>query len=258
MKKGLVNLTNVRLQCRPHHQRCDAPRVKGSVMAKPDTTALTARQRQVLEWVKAFIRERAMPPTVREIGRAFDIESSSVFDLLKTLERKNYIRRGDRSARSLIVHGMRKRGSGSDVVEVAIVGRIAAGQPIEAIEHDCGTVAVKRDLLRGREAYALKVEGKSMMEAGILDGDYVIVRTQDTADDRDIIVALIENQATLKRFYRDGDGVRLEPANHEMEPIHVTSGEFRIQGKVVGVVRLMSDHGPLQRDARGEAPDVQR
>jgi len=155
-------------------------------MAKPDTTALTTRQRQVLEWVKAFIREHAMPPTVREIGRAFDIESSSVFDLLKTLERKNYIRRGDRSARSLIVHGMRKRGSGSDVVEVAIVGRIAAGQPIEAIEYDCGTVAVKRELLRGREAYALKIEGQSMVEAGILDGDYVIVRKQNTADDGDI------------------------------------------------------------------------
>jgi len=155
-------------------------------MAKPDTTALTTRQRQVLEWVKAFIREHAMPPTVREIGRAFDIESSSVFDLLKTLERKNYIRRNNRSARSLIVHGMGKRGSGSDVVEVAIVGRIAAGQPIEAIEYDCGTVAVKRELLRGREAYALKIEGQSMVEAGILDGDYVIVRKQNTADDGDI------------------------------------------------------------------------
>ena len=161
-------------------------------MARPEAMGLTARQRQILEWVKAFIREHAMPPTVREIGRAFDIESSSVFDLLKTLERKNYIRRGDRGARSLIVNGMRRRGAGSDFVEVAIVGRIAAGQPIEAIEHDCGTVAVKRNLLRGREAYALKVEGQSMVEAGILDGDYVVVRKQDTADDGDIIVVIDE------------------------------------------------------------------
>ncbi len=227
-------------------------------MARPGTTDLTARQRQILEWVKNFIREHAMPPTVREIGRAFNIESSSVFDLLKTLERKNVLRRGDRGARSLIVNGMRKRGAGSDIVEVAIVGRIPAGHPIEAIEHDSGTVAVKRDLLRGREAYALKVEGESMVEAGILDGDCVIVRKQDTADDGDIIVALIEQEATLKRFYRDRGCVRLEPANHEMKPIHVTSGEFRIQGKVVGVVRLMTDHGPLQKDARGEASEVQR
>ncbi len=211
-------------------------------MARTATTELTARQRQVFEWVKAFIREHAMPPTVREIGRAFHIESSSVFDLLKTLERKNYIRRGDRGARSLIVEGMRRqRASGSDVVEVAIVGRIPAGQPIEAIEHDCGTVAVKRDLLRGREAYALKVEGQSMVEASILDGDYVIVRKQQTAEDGDIVVALIENEATLKRFYRDGDGVRLEPANSRMRPIHVQSGEFRIQGKVVGVQRIIGN-----------------
>lgn len=211
-------------------------------MPRPETVELTARQRQVLEWVKAFIREHAMPPTVREIGRAFHIESSSVFDLLKTLERKHYLKRGDRGARSLIVEGLRRRrGSGSDIVEVAIVGRIPAGQPIEAIERDCGTVAVKRDLLRGREAYALKVEGQSMVKAGILDGDYVIVRKQDTADDGDIVVALIENAATLKRFYRDGSGMRLEPANSSMRPIHVQSGEFRIQGKVVGVQRTIND-----------------
>lgn len=211
-------------------------------MAKPETSELTARQRQVLEWVKAFIREHAMPPTVREIGEAFHIKSSSVFDLLKTLERKSCLRRGDRGARSLIVEGMgKRRGFGHDIVEVAIVGRIAAGQPIEAIEHNCGTVPVKRELLRGREAYALKVEGRSMIEAGILDGDYVIIRKQDTADDGDIIVALIENEATLKRFHRERDGVRLEPANSRMRPIRVQSGEFKIQGKVVGVQRTISD-----------------
>ncbi len=211
-------------------------------MARPETTALTARQRQVLEWVKAFIREHAMPPTVREIGDAFSIKSSSVFDLLKTLERKHYIRRGDQGARSLIVEGMKKRyGLGHDIVEVAIVGRIPAGQPIEAIEYDCGTVAVKREVLRGREAYALKVEGDSMVDAGILDGDCVIVRKQDTADDGDIVVALIEQEATLKRLYRDGDGVRLEPENTRMRPIHVRSGDFKIQGKVVGVQRTISD-----------------
>jgi len=211
-------------------------------MAKPEISELSARQRQVFEWVKAFIREHAMPPTVREIGEAFHIKSSSVFDLLKTLERKNCLRRGDRGARSLIIEGMSKRrGFGHDIVEVAIVGRIAAGQPIEAIEHDCGTVPVKRALLRGRKAYALKVEGQSMVNAGILDGDYVIIRKQNMADDGDIVVALIENEATLKRFYRDGVGVRLEPANSRMRPIRVQSGEFKIQGKVVGVQRTISD-----------------
>ena len=201
---------------------------------------LTPRQSEVFTWIKEFIRDHGMPPTVREIGGAFDIKSSSVFDLLKALERKGYLRRGDRGARSLIIAGERKRrGSGSGTVEVPVVGRIPAGQPIEAIEHDCGTVAVSKDLFRGADAYALKVEGSSMMEAGILDGDYVIVRKQETAGDGDIVVALIENEATLKRFFREADGVRLEPANHKMKPVRVQSGEFRIQGKVVSVMRLM-------------------
>jgi repressor LexA len=228
-------------------------------MARSTTMELTPRQRQIFEWVKNFIREHAMPPTVREIGDAFRIKSSSAFELLKTLERKSYLRRGDRGARSLIIEGARKRrGLGHGVAEVAIVGRIAAGQPIEAIEHDCGTIAVNKDLLHGHEAYALKVEGQSMVETGILDGDYVIVRKQDTADDGDIVVALIENEATLKRFYQENGRVRLEPANRAMAPIHVTCGEFRVQGKVVGVVRIMSGHGPGRRGAPGKASEVQR
>ena len=228
-------------------------------MARSTTTELTPRQRQIFEWVKNFIREHAMPPTVREIGDAFSIKSSSAFELLKTLERKSYLRRGDRGARSLIVEGAgKRRGLGYGVVEVAVVGRIAAGQPIEASEHDCGTVAVSKNLLHGREAYALKVEGQSMVEAGILDGDYVIVRKQDTADDGDIVVALIENEATLKFFYQEVDGVRLEPANRAMGPIYVTSGEFSIQGKVVVVVRMMNSHSSGKKDAPGKAPEVQR
>ena len=201
-------------------------------------TALTPRQRETLAWIKNFIRENGMPPTVREIGGAFGIKSSSVFDLLKALERKGCLRRGELGARSLIVDDGNRRRSGGGTVEVPVIGRIPAGQPIEAIEHDGDTVAVARDLLRGHDGYALEVEGESMYEAGILDGDYVIVRKQNTANDGDIVVALIESEATLKRFYREADGVRLEPANQAMAPIHVASGEFRIQGKVVGLMRL--------------------
>jgi repressor LexA len=198
---------------------------------------LTPRQQETLDWVKDFIREQGMPPTVREIGAAFDIKSSTVFEFLKTLERKGYLRRGDLGARSLIVEGMERSGSG--VVEVPVVGSIAAGRPIEAIEDDRGSIAVSRDLLSGREAYALKVEGESMVEAGILDGDYVVVRRQETADDGDIVVALIGEEVTLKRVYRDNDGVRLEPANREIAPITIRSGNFRIQGKVVAVQRTL-------------------
>ena len=205
----------------------------------PRTKDLTPRQRETLEWITQFIGEHGMPPTVREIGTAFGIKSSSTFDRLKALERKGYLRRGALGARSLIVEN-RSVGQQSSCADIPIVGRIPAGQPIEAIEHHGGTVAVSKDLLRGRDAYALKVEGRSMVEAGILDGDCVIVRKQETADDGDIVVALIDNEATLKRFYRERGGVRLEPANQDMAPIHVTSGEFRIQGTVVGVVRVMT------------------
>jgi repressor LexA len=205
----------------------------------PRTNELTPRQRETLAWIKSFIRDNRMPPTVREIGGAFGIKSSSVFDLLKALERKGYVRRGELGARSLIVEDRRARHEGG-YAEIPVVGRIAAGQPIEAIERDCGTVTVSSEVLRGAQAYALKVEGTSMVDAGVGDGDYVIVRKQETADDGDIVVALIENEATLKRLYRERGGVRLEPANRNMAPTHVASGEFRIQGKLVGVVRVMS------------------
>lgn len=207
-------------------------------MEEPNTDSLTPRQGEILSWVKAFIHDQRMPPTVREIGNAFDIKSSTVFDLLKALERKGHLRRGELGARSLIVKGQAPCHEGG-CEEVRVVGRVRAGEPVEAIEDHCGTIAVKKDLLRGREGFALKVVGSSMVEAGILDGDYVIVRKQETADDGDIVVALIENEATLKRFFSDADGVRLEPANAALSPIRVRSGEFAIQGTVVSVMRVM-------------------
>jgi len=199
---------------------------------------LTPRQEEILSWVKGFIREHAMPPTVREIGTAFDIKSSSVFDLLQALERKGHLRRGDLGARSLIVKGRVQRHEWS-YTEVRVIGRIRAGAPIEAIEDNWGTVAVKKELLRGREAFALRVEGNSMVKAGILDGDCVVVRKQETADDGDIVVALIDNEATLKRYYREANGIRLEPANPALSAIHIRSGQFAVQGVVVSVVRVL-------------------
>ena len=196
---------------------------------------LTDRQREILDWIKGFIRDHGMPPTVREIGGAFDIKSSSVFDQLKALERKGHLERGDLGARSLILQG-NKRGPCA-CERIRVVGRIAAGRPVEAIEHDAGMIHVEKDLLRGRSGYALKVVGESMVEAGILDGDYVIIRKQETAEDGDIVVALIGDEATLKRFHLEKNRIRLDPANKEMKPIFVDSGEFSIQGKLVGVHR---------------------
>jgi len=198
---------------------------------------LTKRQRQILNWIKGFIDEHGMPPTVREIGAAFGIGSSSVFDHLKALERKGYLRRGDMGARSLILEGQERNEDATQ--HLPVIGRIAAGSPIEAVEDDLGSIPVNRKLLRGRGGFALRVEGDSMIEAGIHDGDYVIVREQQTAENGDIVVAVIDGEATLKRFYKEKDGVRLEPANGKMEPVEVRSGDFRIQGKVIGVMRLM-------------------
>ena len=199
---------------------------------------LTGRQREILNWIKRFINEQGMPPTVREIGAAFEIGSSSVFDHLKALERKGHLRRGELGARSLILEEADDL-RGCEHAEVRVLGRIAAGSPIEAVEDDLGTIPVSKELLRGHGGFALQVEGDSMVEAGIHDGDYVIVREQDTAENGDIVVAVIEGEATLKRFYKEKDGVRLEPANWKMEPIEVKSGDFRIQGKVVGVMRIL-------------------
>jgi len=204
----------------------------------PEKEPLTPRQDEILSWVKGFIRDHGMPPTVREIGSAFGIKSSSVFDLLQTLERKGHLRRGDLGARSLIVKGWVQRHE-CGCEEVRIVGRVRAGAPIEAIEYDYGTIAVKKDLLRGRTAFALKVEGSSMVDAGILDGDYVVVLKQETADDGDVVVALINGEATLKRLHRESNRVRLDPANGTMKPIYVDSGELRLQGKVVAVHRTL-------------------
>lgn len=199
---------------------------------------LTPRQRETLAWVKAFIHDHGMPPTVREIGDAFGIKSSSVFHLLKELERKRYLRRGDLGARSLIIEGSHDE-EDADAVAVPVLGRIAAGAPIFAVEDPSETVAVEKRLARGRELYALRVEGESMTDAGILDGDLVIIRKQDTADNGDIVVALIGDEATLKRFYIEKGRVRLEPANEKMNPIYVDSGGFHVQGRVVAVHRTL-------------------
>ena len=211
-------------------------------MPPRSTTGLTTRQRVVFEWIRGFIDQHGMPPTVREVGSAFGIKSSSAFYLLKELERKGALERGPMGARSLLVKNAGKR-SRSGFVAVPILGRIAAGRPIEAIENNAGKVTVRKDLLQGRPGFALQVVGDSMIDAGILDGDFVVIRQQETAADGDIVVALIADEATLKRFYREPSGVRLEPANKSMRPISVRTGEFRIQGSVVAVSRWLNSAG---------------
>ncbi len=210
---------------------------------------LTERQRQALDFISQCLRERGYPPTLREIGRHMGIRSTNgVNDHLKALERKGYLVREGLKSRALrpvdASGGPAANTPGGDQeVEIAILGRVAAGAPILAEENVTDRVRIDRMLLGahdGREVFGLVVEGDSMIEDGIFDGDYIFVRKQATASPGDIIVALIEGEATCKRFFPEGDRIRLQPANSAMEPIYVRREDFRdvgILGKVVGVYR---------------------
>jgi repressor LexA len=197
---------------------------------------LTERQQAVLNWVRAFMLEHRMPPTVREIGREFRISSAGVFGHLKAIERKGFLKRGKLGARSLELHHGLARAN-DFLTRVPVVGRIAAGLPLLAIENVDGFLAVDSGLLKGEggEFFALKVKGDSMIEAGIFEGDFVVARKQEMADDGDVVVALVEDDATLKRFRREKGRVCLQPANRRMKPIY--PADLTIQGVVKLVIR---------------------
>ncbi len=199
---------------------------------------LTPKQKRVYEFLSSTIREKGYAPSIPEIGRRFKITSTrGVFDHLKALERKGYIKRvGKRAVEIVSSSG---RSALPEAKEIPIVGRVRAGVPLLAEENIEGFLAVANEIARGKETFALKVKGDSMIEDGILDGDHVVIRRQETAENGDIVCALIGDEATLKRFYRNGNEVALKPANKNYEPIIVTKGEFRILGRAVGVIRKL-------------------
>jgi repressor LexA len=202
---------------------------------------LTARQQEVLDFIRSFSAREGMPPTVREIGARFRVTPRAAFDHLSALERKGMLERraaGGRRSRSLVPTS---RSTTDRTALVPILGRVAAGQPLLAEENRDGALPIAADALpgRGEDLFALRVRGDSMIDAHILDGDLVLVRRQDTARSGDIVVALLEGEATVKRFVADERGVLLKPANPTMAPIAVAHGtdDFRILGKVIGLVR---------------------
>jgi len=223
------------------------------------TEPLTDRQEKILTFIKKSIQEQGYPPTIREIGEHFGIRSTNgVNDHLKALERKGYLMRGELKSRALsVIDGgrsparfarMSRRelsavGEG-DVVEVPVVGKVAAGEPILAQENITDHVRIDSMLLPdgGRKVFALRVSGDSMIGDGILDGDYIFVRKQLQAGPGEIVVAMIEDEATVKRFYPEGERVRFQPSNPRLKPIYVSREDFRetqIIGVVVGVYRKM-------------------
>lgn len=228
---------------------------------------LTDRQQQILDFIAESINGRGFPPTLREIGEHFGIRSTNgVNDHLKALEKKGHLRREDLKSRAMRPVAMtnvvslaeRRRpvgnavpfedlstdGSGSsDLVEIPIVGRVAAGQPILAVENVSDTVRIDRMLVGDhREVFGLRIVGESMIEDGIFDGDYVFVKKTPSARPGEIVVAMIEGEATVKRYYPEGDRIRFQPANSNMQPIIVRKSDFRsvdIIGIVVGVYRKL-------------------
>jgi repressor LexA len=199
---------------------------------------LTTRQKRIYDFITGAIRDNGYAPSIPEIGKRFKITSTrGVFDHLKALENKGYIKRiGKRAIEILSQAG---RSALPEAKEIPIVGRVRAGAPILAEENIDGFLPVASELARGEETFALKVQGDSMVEDGILDGDLVIIRRQDSANNGDIVCALIANEATLKRFHQKGNEITLKPANKNYDPIVVSKGEFRVLGKATGVIRKL-------------------
>lgn len=203
---------------------------------------LTDRQKAVLDYISRSIEKRGYPPTLREIGEHMGIRSTNgVNDHLKALEKKGYLEREDLKSRALRPISLEGAGPTGQMVEVPILGRVAAGEPILAIEQAEDTVKVDRFFLgNNREVFALKIKGDSMIEAGIYDGDYIFVKKQLQANRGDIVVAMINDEATVKYFHPDGDQIEFRPANSTMKPIIVRKRDFKsvnLIGLVVGVYR---------------------
>jgi len=215
---------------------------------------LTDRQEQVLQYIRQSITERGYPPTLREIGAHMGIRSTNgVNDHLRALERKGYLTREDMKSRALRPRPLEDdppAGAGvandttkadPDIIDVPILGRIAAGQPLLAEENVLDTVRIERTMVRGgKEVFGLRVTGDSMIDAGILNGDYIFVRKQLTANRGEIVVALIGDEATVKYYFPEKDYVRFQPANAQMAPILVRAADFRatmLLGVVIGVYR---------------------
>jgi repressor LexA len=198
---------------------------------------LTTRQIAILDFIKREIRVRGYPPSVREIGEAVGLSSSStVHNHLSILEQKGYIRRDPTKPRAIEI--LDEMNYNREFVPVPLVGKITAGEPILAAQNIENIFPIPYDLIKDTDVFMLSVQGDSMVEAGIFDGDLLFIKKQSHASNGDIVAALIEDEATIKTFYKETDYIRLQPENNLMKPI--ITKEVRILGKVIGVFRLLN------------------
>jgi repressor LexA len=202
--------------------------------------AITRRQRQVYDYIADFVQTRGYSPSFEEIGDGMGLNSlATVHKHISNLEKKGLLKRDYNRSRSidlLPIKGKLKQAMSVDPLRLPLLGRIAAGRPVEAMETP-ETISLA-DFVRSKEVFVLEVRGDSMQDEHIVDGDYVLVEKVKTAHDGDIVVALVEgSETTLKRFYREGDQIRLQPSNAAMAPILVPAASVQIQGRVIGVLR---------------------
>jgi repressor LexA len=207
---------------------------------------LPPRQQEILDFIQSYVQQNAYPPSVRDICEAVGLSSTStVHGHLNALEEKGFIRRDGANARAISL--LDESGDNitledstevfRNVVSLPLVGRVAAGAPIYAEQNVEETLPLPRQIVGDTASFMLTVRGESMIEAGIYDGDYVVVKEQQTANNGDIVVALIEDEATVKTFYREADRIRLQPENQTMQPIYAR--DVAILGKVIALLRTL-------------------
>lgn len=208
----------------------------------------TRKEKAILKFIEDQVMDKGYPPSVREIGKAIGLSSTAtVHAYLAKLEKQGFIKKEDKKGRTLkVIKGsdgkpVKKSKKNfytqKELVDVPIIGKITAGQPILAVENVTDTFPIPIDFVGNSESFMLTVRGESMIEAGILDGDYILVKKQNDARNGEIVVALIGEEATVKTFYKEKDHIRLQPENHTMDPIIVP--DCKILGKVAGVFRKM-------------------
>ena len=217
---------------------------------------LTKRQREIFNYIQRCI-QNGYPPTIREIGSQFGFSEKAAHDHLNALEKKKYIDRQEGKPRAISIlkeaqpkittsrwleepsANLTLGETARDITEIPIFGRVAAGEPLLASQNIEGTLPIPTRMVNDYECFALRIIGSSMIGVGILEGDYVIVRKQSDADPGDIVVAMVEDEATVKRFFVDGDRVRLQPENPAIEPSIFSTDAVQILGKVIGLHRQM-------------------
>ena len=208
----------------------------------------TRKEKAILKFIEDQVKANGYPPSVREIGKAIGLSSTAtVHAYLAKLEKQGFIKKEDKKGRTLkVIKGtdgqpIKKENKNfyaqRELVDVPVIGKITAGQPILAVENVTDTFPIPIDFVGNSESFMLTVRGESMIEAGILDGDYILVKKQSNASNGEIVVALIEDEATVKTFYKENGHIRLQPENHTMDPIIVP--DCKILGKVAGVFRKM-------------------